>query len=84
MQNLVYLSTCTLNFEIIKIMLFSVLFQNLKRLSLEIKLRNRLGRTIWEIHVHCIEENFKNIWRWREIQNECMRCETTSPDLIDI
>lgn len=55
MQNLVYLST--LNFEIIKIMLFSVFFQNLKRLSLKIKLRNRLGRTILEIHVHCIEEN---------------------------
>lgn len=29
------------------------------RLSLEIKLRNRLGRTISEIHVHCIEENLK-------------------------
>lgn len=65
-------------------MLFSVFFQNLKRLSLEIKLRNRLGRTILEIHVHCIEENLKKIWRWREIQNECLRCETTSPDLIDI
>lgn len=57
MQNLVYLSTCTLNFEIIKIMLFSVFFQNLMKLSLKIKLRNRLGRTILEIHVHCIEEN---------------------------
>lgn len=40
-------------------MLFSVFFQNLKRLSLEIKLRNRLGRTMSEIHVHCIEENKK-------------------------
>lgn len=53
------------------------------RLSLEIKLRNRLGRTMSEIHVHCIEENKKNMEMERD-SKECMRCETTSPALIDI